>query len=86
MVLIANPEIADVVVNSPRTIFLLGKQRGKTSLFILGIDGQDILRSEIIVKEAAVPVGPKAVGIAGPKVIKLYRSVTPESVVLPATQ
>ncbi len=49
VVLIANPEIADVAVESPRVIFLLGKAPGETSLFILDADGNDLVRAEVIV-------------------------------------
>ncbi len=49
VVLIANPEIADVAVESPRVIFLLGKAPGETSLFILDADGTDLVRAEVIV-------------------------------------
>ena len=49
VVLIANPEIADVAVESPRIIFLLGKAPGETSLFILDADGNDLVRAEVIV-------------------------------------
>ena len=49
VVLIANPNIADVAVESPRVIFLLGKAPGETSLFILDADGNDLVRAEVIV-------------------------------------
>jgi Flp pilus assembly secretin CpaC len=49
IVLIANPEIADVAVESPRIIFLLGKSPGETSLFILDAEGNDLVRAEVIV-------------------------------------
>ncbi len=49
VVLIANPEIADVAIESPRIIFLLGKAPGETSLFILDADGNDLVRAEVVV-------------------------------------
>ena len=83
VVLIANPEIADVVVESPRTIFLLGKQPGETSLFILGVGGKDIIRSAVVVTAGAAGAATPEEETAGPKVIELYRSPTPEIIVLP---
>jgi Flp pilus assembly secretin CpaC len=49
IVMIANPAIADVAVESPRVVFLLGKSPGETSLFILDADGNDLVRAEVIV-------------------------------------
>lgn len=41
-VFVANPEIADVQVTSPRLIYLLGKKAGETTLFAVG-EGEDLL-------------------------------------------
>ncbi len=61
VVLIANPEIADVAIESPRIIFLLGKAPGETSLFILDADGNDLVRAEVIVSaDIGGPVEPMA--------------------------
>lgn len=62
VVLIANPEIADVAVESPRIIFLLGKAPGETSLFILDADGNDLVRAEVIV---SADIGGPAEPMAG---------------------
>ena len=45
VVLVANPEIADVVIDSPDLIFLLGVETGETSLLIL--DENQIIISDI---------------------------------------
>ena len=59
VVLIANPEIADVAVESPRVVFLLGKSPGETSLFILDVDGNELVRAEVIVDAGiATPMEP----------------------------
>ncbi len=44
---IANPGIADISSLSDRTIYLLGKEPGRTTLTILGADGQLITNVEI---------------------------------------
>lgn len=44
---IANPGIADISSLSDRTIYLLGKEPGRTTLTILGTDGQLITNVEI---------------------------------------
>ena len=78
VVMIANPEIADVVLESARTIFLLGKQRGKTSLFILGVGGKVLMRSAIVVTTRGVTSEEDAtleVEMDIPRVVKVYRSV-----------
>ncbi len=49
LVMIANPTIADVVVESPTMIFILGIEPGETSLHILDERGNEILHSAIVV-------------------------------------
>ena len=49
VVMIANPEIADVAIDSPRLVFVLGKSPGVTSLNILDDDGKVLVRSDVIV-------------------------------------
>jgi len=49
VVLVANPAIADVVVERNHLLFVVGKQAGETRLYIYGDHGQVILEREIIV-------------------------------------
>ena len=49
VVMIANPRIADVVVESARMIFVLGLQPGETNLYILDGNGTAIIQSAVFV-------------------------------------
>ncbi len=49
VVMIANPEIADVAIESPRLVFVLGRGPGVTSLTILDDDGKTMVRTDVIV-------------------------------------
>ena len=49
VVLVANPEIADVVIDSPDLIFLLGVETGETSLLILDENQNELLNANILV-------------------------------------
>lgn len=49
VVLIANPTIADVAVESKRMIFLFGLEPGETNLIILDTAGNEILTAPIVV-------------------------------------
>ena len=49
VVLIANPEIADVVIDSPDLIFLLGVATGETSLLILDENQNKLLNANVLV-------------------------------------
>jgi hypothetical protein len=49
VVLVANPTIADVAVESERLIFLFGLEPGETSLTILDADGEEILVAPVVV-------------------------------------
>lgn len=49
VVMIANPTIADVVIESSKMIFVLGLEPGETSLHILDGRGNEILHSSIVV-------------------------------------
>ena len=53
VVMIANPTIADVVVQSPQIIFVLGIKPGETSLHILDGRGNEIRRSAVVVVPTA---------------------------------
>ncbi|MGN6669179.1 MAG: type II and III secretion system protein family protein [Trinickia sp.] len=48
-VFVANPDVADVHVPTPRTVFVLGKKAGTTTLFALGANNRPILRKTITV-------------------------------------
>ena len=52
-VMIADPAIADVTVESPRLIFVIGHAVGETSLFILDADGKPMVDTTIVVDERA---------------------------------
>lgn len=49
---IANPAIADVALESPRLIFVVGLAAGHTGLTILGRDGNEMLAGSILVTES----------------------------------
>ncbi len=49
VVYVANPAIADVLVESPRLLFILGRAPGETSLRILDSRGRDMLDTTIVV-------------------------------------
>lgn len=48
-VFVADPEIADIHVPTPQTVFVLGKKAGTTTLFALGPNNRTILRETIVV-------------------------------------
>lgn len=48
-VFVADPEVADVQVPSSRSVFVLGKKAGTTTLFALGANNKEILRKTISV-------------------------------------
>jgi pilus assembly protein CpaC len=48
-VFVADPEVADVHVPTPQTVFVLGKKAGTTTLFALGPNNRTILRETISV-------------------------------------
>ncbi|MBT6431041.1 MAG: hypothetical protein HOK30_25460, partial [Rhodospirillaceae bacterium] len=49
-VLVANPAVANVVVKTPRLIYLVGLAVGSTNAFFLDADGNELLRLEIQVQ------------------------------------
>ena len=49
VVLIANPVIANVAVESKRLIFVFGLEVGETNLHILDADGEEILTTAVVV-------------------------------------
>ncbi len=48
-VFVADPEIADVQVPTPLTVFVLAKKAGSTTLFVLGANSRTILKRTILV-------------------------------------
>ncbi|GAB3626160.1 type II and III secretion system protein family protein [Pandoraea terrae] len=48
-VFVADPEVADVHVPTPQTVFVLGKKAGTTTVFALGANNRTILRQTIVV-------------------------------------
>jgi Flp pilus assembly secretin CpaC len=49
VVLVAQPEIANAVIESPRLIFILGKKPGETNLFVMDRAGNLIVKSDVVV-------------------------------------
>lgn len=49
-VFVADPDVADIHVPTPGSIFLVGKKEGRTMLFALGKDNHVILRRAVTVK------------------------------------
>ncbi|AOJ11454.1 type II and III secretion system protein family protein [Burkholderia mayonis] len=47
---VADPAIADIQVPTPRTVFVLGKKAGTTTLIALGANNRTILRKTIVVQ------------------------------------
>ena len=52
-VVIGNPEIADVSVHSPDTLFLVGRGYGETNLLVLDAQGQTVLNAGVTVSQSA---------------------------------
>ncbi|TKC86258.1 type II and III secretion system protein family protein [Trinickia terrae] len=48
-VFVANPDVADIQVPTPRTVFVLGKKAGTTTLLALGANNRTILRKTVVV-------------------------------------
>ncbi len=80
-VLIGNPEIVAVAVDSVRLVFLTGKQVGETNLLVLDRRGNEIVRYDVVVapeldrhvtihrgtdSPATMSCDPRCVGVAGP--------------------
>lgn len=49
---VANPSVADVALESPRLIFVVGLAPGQTGLTILDRDGNEMLAGSILVTES----------------------------------
>ena len=59
-VIIANPNIADVLVKTPNNLYLIGKALGRTNVFLLGTDGK-ITRHIVIDIESDIVAARKAI-------------------------
>lgn len=59
VVLVANPQIADVVLERNNLLFVLGKQPGETRLYVYNGAGKAMIEREIVV----VPQGDRTVTI-----------------------
>ncbi len=49
IVMVANPAIADVAIESSRMIFVLGRQIGETNFFVLDAQGNEIFQADLVV-------------------------------------
>jgi pilus assembly protein CpaC len=49
-VFVADPDVADIHVPTPGSIFVVGKKEGRTMLFALGKDNHVILRRPVVIK------------------------------------
>lgn len=49
VVLVANPSIADVVLERGRLLFVLGKREGETRLYVYGDNGQRLIERDVVV-------------------------------------
>jgi Flp pilus assembly secretin CpaC len=59
VVLVANPQIADVVVERNHLVFVVGRRPGETRLYVYSASGKALLEREIVV----VPQGDRTVTI-----------------------
>lgn len=80
IVMVADPAIADVVVEEGRVIFLVGLQAGETNVYILDDDGEIVLSRDLVVRpvsprhvtvhrgveEATMSCNPRCAGVANP--------------------
>ena len=49
IIMIADPTVADVVLESPRTLFIVGRAPGETNLYVLDVDGAEIVHTDVVV-------------------------------------
>lgn len=80
IVMVADPAVADVVVEEGRVIFLVGLQAGETNVYILDDDGEVIMSQDLVVtptsqrhvtvhrgvEEATMSCNPRCAGIPNP--------------------
>ncbi len=62
-IVVGNPNIADISVHSPDTIFVVGRGYGQTNLIALDEFGQTILSANITVKNASTLTGVRIINI-----------------------
>ena len=55
-VLVANPEIVDAVIKTPKTTYLLGKAVGQTNIFFFNGEGKQLLNLEVCVERDLNPL------------------------------
>ncbi|MCH7929654.1 MAG: pilus assembly protein N-terminal domain-containing protein [Proteobacteria bacterium] len=48
-IMVADPTIADVVLESPRLVFIVGRAPGETNLYILDVNGAEIVHTDLLV-------------------------------------
>ena len=46
---IANPAVADVILESPRLLFIVGLAPGETGLFVLDAHGEELINTDLLV-------------------------------------
>lgn len=80
IVMVADPAVADVVVEEGRVIFLVGLQAGETNVYILDDEGQVVLSRDLVVRpatqrhvtvhrgveEATMSCNPRCAGVPNP--------------------
>ena len=49
VVLVAKPEIADVAIESPRLIFVIGRNVGETNLYVFDGNGREMVNADVVV-------------------------------------
>lgn len=49
IIMVADPTVADVVLESPRTLFIVGRSPGETNLYVLDGDGAEIVHTDVVV-------------------------------------
>ncbi|MBL4871247.1 MAG: pilus assembly protein N-terminal domain-containing protein [Robiginitomaculum sp.] len=62
-IIVGNPDIADISVHSPNTIFIIGRGYGQTNLIALDAQGQTILQANITVKSTNTRFGVRVINI-----------------------
>lgn len=80
VVLVANPEIADVVIDSPSLLFVLGLTAGETSLLVLDKERDEVLVTNIRVvsNEATASFPEKEVEVTRVKLLRRTEQSTLE--------
>ena len=62
-IVVGNPDIADISVHSPDTIFIIGRGYGQTNLIALDAQGQTIMQANITVKSTNTRLGVRVINI-----------------------